>query len=252
MLPGAGRRDSPGMRRVALLLALALLASGCRKKSAPEFYDLESSYSVMVASDGDDAYGTAEMDRVLAALQAIPPDTIEGPKAAALVTTIQAERNRIAQEVAEREKALAAVDRPPDPMPPGPSLFPPPKDEADGGEVDAGLRKPWGGMTIAEFQQLYGACFVAGPKKTLPGQGEGTSFVVKDEPKCRAAFGVTDPSVDTFYVFVKDGLVAQTNERKPVEAPPEKKQPEPPPVEDAGQYLFIPGAPLPEHLRPPR
>jgi hypothetical protein len=236
------------MRRVAILLmVLAAAASGCRKKSAPQFYELQSTYTILSDRHGDDAYAMPEMDQVLAALEQIPADTVEGPKAATLVSKIKSERERLAREAKEREAAMAAAATPPTTMPTAPSLFPrepAPKPEA----VDAGgPTKPWGGMKVADLQKWFGSCFEQGPNKTLPGQPEGTTQQVKDDPKCRAAFGSTDPASTTFYVFVKDALVGQTTETRKVT---ETVKPSPPrPAGDAGTtgpFLVIPGAPAPE------
>lgn len=241
------------MRRVAILLLVLAAGTGCRKKTAPEFYGFESTYSIMVARDGDEAYATETMDQVLAGLEQIPADTVEGPKAAELAATIKRERARIAQEDKDREAALAAAEAPTPGPGPGPSLFPPPEPEEAPGAAAAdagGPQAPWGGMSSAEFTRLFGACFDAGPRKTLPGQPEGTTFVLKDEPKCRAQFKVADPSASLSFVFVKDALIGQTTEKKTTTETVKPAPPPPPEPEDAGVYLLIPGAPVPEELRP--
>jgi hypothetical protein len=239
------------MRRVAIhVLALVAALSGCRKKTAPEFYELEASHSILVARDGDEAYTSEEMDRVLEGLKKIPQDTVEGPRAAALIATINAERQRVEREAREHAAALAAAERPSLPPPESTSLFAPsPKGPAADTEgQDAGPptpTAPWGGMTVAEFQKLFGSCFMAGPPKTIPGHPEGVSFKVNDDPACRAKFGSTDSNTSTFFVFVKDALVGQTSEQKttiPGKAPP----PGPPIYLDGGSFLAIPGAPVPE------
>jgi len=238
------------MRRVAILLMLLAAASGCRKKTAPQFYELESTYSILVAREGDDAFAEPEMDRVLAGLEQIPADTVEGPKAASLVATIKAERDRAAREAKAREAALAAATAVPTSVPTAPSLFPKekPADTPPAEAPDAGApARPWGGMTTAELKQHFGACFVPGPNKTLPGQPEGTSMQVKDDPKCRASLGSVDPNSTTFYVFVKDALVGQVTEtRRAPEAAP-SKTPSAAEAADAGPttMMIIPGAPLP-------
>lgn len=247
------------MRRVAILLLGLLAVSGCRKKSAPEFYALESNYSILVARDGDDAYASEDMDTVLTGLKAINPEAVEGPKAAELAAKIEAERQRVAREAKAAADALAAAGRPAD-FPPGAStsLFPPePKTPEDAppaaAAVDAGRRKPYGGMPLADFQKLYGDCFDTGPAMTLPNQPEGTSMVLRDDAACRAEFGAADPDTKTYFVFVKDALVGQRSEKRTVKEiikEPAPAAPAPAAAADAGQYLLIPGAPLPEELRP--
>lgn len=240
------------MRRLAILLLGLLAVSGCRKKMAPEFYELESNYSIMVARDGDDAYASPDMDAVLAGLQKIPADTVEGPKAAALVATITAEKARVAREAKEAADALAAAAKIPEPPAPGPSLFPPPPSEP-APAVDAGPGappKPYQGMPMADFLKYYGECFVPGPARTIPGNPEGVSQQLKGDRKCRAEYNAVDPRTSVFFVFVKDGLVGQITETAP--AQPEKKA-APPPAVDAGNqtFLVVPGAPLPPELGGP-
>ncbi|MEW6430982.1 MAG: hypothetical protein AB1730_05680 [Myxococcota bacterium] len=248
------------MRRVAILLMGLLVVSGCRKKTAPEFYQLESSYSILVARDGDDAYVSDEMAQVLEGLKQISPDAVEGPKAAALVAKIQSERDRVEREAKAAEAALAAAGRPPE-SPPATSfsatptgLGDAPPAGADTGAADvadAARRKPWGGMSVAEFQRMYGDCFEAGSDKALPGQAPGTAMKVKDDAACRAEFGSSDPDTSVFYVFGKDGLAGQLSEKRTVKETVTQK-PAPTPV-DAGPstFLLIPGAPLPEGLQAP-
>lgn len=240
------------MRRLAILLLGLLAVSGCRKKMAPEFYELESNYSIMVARDGDDAYASPDMDAVLAGLQKIPADTVEGPKAAALVATITAEKARVAREAKEAADALAAAARPPEPPAPGPSLFPPPPSEPTPA-VDAGPGappKPYQGMPMEEFQKYYGECFEAGPAKTIPGNPEGVSLRVKDSRTCRAQYNAVDPRTSVFAVFVNGRFVGQLTENAPVVT--EKKGP-PLVAVDAGSkaFLLVPGAPLPPELGGP-
>jgi hypothetical protein len=243
-----------------------LVVAGCRKKSAPEYYALESDYSILVAREGDDAYASEDMDTILARLRAIDPDALEGPKAAELAAKIEAERQRVARETKEKEAAdaLAAVRRQAEfrpgvvtsaiqSEPQGPEGALP----AQVVDVDAGRRKPYGGMPRAEFEKLYGDCFDSGPAMTLPNQPEGSSMVLRDDAACRSEFGVADPATKTYFVFVKDALVGQRSETRTVKEvikEPASAAPAPPASAgppDAGQYLLIPGAPLPPQLGGP-
>lgn len=240
------------MRRLAILLLGLLAMSGCRKKSAPEFYELESNYSIMVARDGDDAYSSPDMDAVLAGLQKIPSDSVEGPRAAALVATIANERARVAREAKEVADALAAAARIPEPPAPGPSLFPPPPKDptADTDAGPAAPPKPYQGMSMADFQKYYGDCFVPGPPKTIPGNPEGVSLQIRDERGCRAQYNAADSRTRVFFVFVKEALVGQLTEQA---APEPEKKVVPAQVVDAGSqtFLLVPGAPLPQELGGP-
>ena len=98
------------MRAAAVALSLCLLLSGCRKKTAPEFYRLDGDYSVLVSREGDDAYGTPELTAIIAGLQAIPSDAVERPRAEALLAKIDAEAQRVKKERADT--AIAAVPKP--------------------------------------------------------------------------------------------------------------------------------------------
>src|SRR6185436_1608185 len=86
------------MRAAAVALSVCLLLSGCRKKSAREYYRLESDYSVLVSRDGDAAYDEPELATIIEGLNAIPADALERPKAEALLATIATETLRVRKD----------------------------------------------------------------------------------------------------------------------------------------------------------
>lgn len=234
---------------VVVLLCLAAALPGCRKKSAPQFYQLESTWSIMVARDGDDAYQDPVMDQVVTGLEQIPPDAIEGPKASELLAKIAGERARLAAEKAAAEKleAAAATERAS-----LPSLFEPPAaapaadPAAARAAVDAGPPRPFSGMTREAFQKAWGDCTEAAGELEVPGLGAMTGFAVQDRYACRQRLGVPE---DARHVFLfKDGkLKVERTEKVQPPAPP--KPAAPPPSEgtpDGGdRIMYVPGAPLP-------
>lgn len=99
-------RQSVVLLAVLAVLA-AMLATSCRQKSALEFYGLEADYNILVTRLGDAAFAEAEMTGIVLKLQAIPPDTIEAPKARALLEQYERATARIATEKRAAQQALA-------------------------------------------------------------------------------------------------------------------------------------------------
>src|SRR4051794_1886122 len=98
------------MRTLALICAL-LLVAGCHKpKPSLEYIEASGRYTSLTAELGDDAYADPEMTRLEDLLHKVPADSLDAQKAAELLAVIASERKRIADEAAEKEKAL----RPPD------------------------------------------------------------------------------------------------------------------------------------------
>ncbi len=221
------------MRKVLVLCVALLFVTGCRKKSVPEFYALESSAGLLVNRGGDDAWTSPEMDAVVTGLQAIPSGSLEAPRAAELLAKINAERARLAVETSERDRLQKErASRPP----PSLAVFdarPAPVEVAE--PVDAGPPpepKPTAGMPLAEFSKLFGACFKAGPPLEIPGAQKASSQLVLDTPPCRKRFGTREG--DTSYVFA-DGKFAGTRTSKStttitvIDAGPPPPPPPPPP-----------------------
>ncbi len=203
--------------RVGALVVIAGLAlSGCRKKSAPQYYQLESNVTILADRDGDDAWSGDEMTAALTALKAIDPEAVEGPRAQALITRIESERGRVEREKAAATQAAAVVT-------PRATvrLF----DEknagagTDGGAAgstpDASVPdRPFGGMALADFQKLFGGCMSAEGEQPVPGLGPAKVFSVKnDDAACRTRYGLPDDgSVKQTYAFKNDQLASQHTE----------------------------------------
>ena len=245
--------------RVLLLLCLlvAPLLSGC-KKSSPEFYKLESNQATLVAREGDDAWGSPEMDAIAAGLSAVPDDALEKPRAQALAAKIAAEKARV-----EAERVPAVKVAAPDPFagrfppPQAVEATPPPPEEpaeaaapSDGGE---GPTQPWPGMDEKSFVARFGACFGAGPAAALPDGKPASAYVLSGKPDCQKQFGVPNGVVS--YLFTEKGLWGKATETTQVRdagtillpQPPAPPVPAPPPP-----ILTTPGAPLPEGYENPR
>lgn len=200
------------MRLFALVSLAALVAlTGCRKKSAPEYYGWESNHSILVSRDGDEAYSSADMDAVVAGLQAIPADTVEGPKAAALLAKIAAERARIQAEAQEAAAPAAKEWVPPTIVA---SEVKPPTGEAPSVRDAGPPAAPWAGMSTAELIKYFGSCMKAGDKVTVPGLGEAETYVVQKTGDCEKKYGSNQPDTDTLFLFVKDRLTGQRTQTK--------------------------------------
>ena len=237
------------MRFLSLLcVVLALSAfSGCRKKTSPEFYKLEADQSILIARDGDDAYGSPELARIITALQALPDNVVEKERATALATKLSAEVARVAAA-----RPVADAPKPPPTDPYAGRLqgvgSAPQAIEAPAEEVDAGPpTEPWTGMDEKTFASVFGKCFAKGP----PAQWRNTpatTQVLNASADCQKAMGTTGGV--TSYLFVDGGVVGKMVETtvvrdggvsveetvRPPAAPPDAGEP----------ILTIPGAPLPE------
>lgn len=238
--------------RVLLLLCVSMvLLTGCRKKSSPEFFKLEADQSILVSRDGDEAWVSAEMNTILAGLQAIPEDALEKPRATALVQKITAEQARVESErvkippkAAPQPNPFAATPTEPTPPPPEePEETPPAADQPDAGEPT----QPWSGMEEKVFVARFGRCFAAPTKATLPDGRSATSYALNASPDCQKQHGV--PSAVISFLFTDKGLWGKATETTqirdagtillpPPPAPP--VPPAPPPI------ITTPGAPLPE------
>lgn len=240
--------------RVLLLLCVleALLLSGCRKKSSPEFYKLESQQSVLISRDGEDAYVSDEMAGVISALQAIPEDALEKPRATELAAKLSAEQARILAERAAAAKPRPPPDQaappPPPPPPPEPAAAAeaPPADQPDGGPPPPA--QPWAGMEEKVFQERFGKCFAAGAKATLPDGKPATRYALNPGADCQKQYGgANEPGLS--YLFTDKGLWGKSNETTTVvdagriTIPGVPPPPPPPPGPD---IITTPGAPQPE------
>ncbi len=233
------------MRRLVFLVMLvAVLSAGCRKKHSMEFGLYKADFTSLVDRNGDDAYLTPEMDAVVEKLKTVNPETVEAAEAQALVARIASEKSRVQSDKEAKAKAVAEAAK----APPAPA-FPPSEptkldqvgvipnlDAVDAGAAaDAGVKpeaRPEGGMTEAAFRAAFGACFEAARPVPLP-TGPAQAYQVKDRPDC-AKYGA--PTVSYYFVGGKLGgtlteekakapaAPAPGEESKKTEAPPPKPQ----------------------------
>lgn len=91
-----------GARWPLATLILGLAVAGCRAKSAPEYHQAESDYSILLMRLGDDAYSDPQLESVIARLRAIPSNALEASRASELLAKIELETKRIAAEKAEK------------------------------------------------------------------------------------------------------------------------------------------------------
>jgi hypothetical protein len=217
---------------------------GCRKKTAPQFYELESKYSVSLARDGDDAYATPEMDQLVTGLSAIGEDTVEGPKAKQLVETIERERERLRREKDEAQRAIQPTVVPT--LPPEPVKNPGAGAGVPEAAVDAGKpSEPYGNMPLAEFRALFGACMVEVGSVDLTGKpGKGLGFTTQDSAQCKSQLHQDDATKVT-YVFADERLTERKIERT-VQTIIDAGRPAPvPEANKADAVPYVPGMPTP-------
>lgn len=191
-----------------LIVGLALLVSGCGKKSSKEYFEAQRRYDSLVTQEGEDAYLTVEMKQISDALAAVPPRALEYERAQALVAKIATERTRLEQE-------RAAVRVPTNDDPPRMPNLPPSlltKQEVQGAvldEADAGLNElPVAGMLEALFKERYRSCITGPEQLPIDGQGLVPAYKVDESSACMKKLGVSGP---TRFFFIKGGLAGQVN-----------------------------------------
>ncbi len=227
-----------------LTLSLCLVLSGCRKKSAPEFYLLEAEYASLTTNEGDAAWSSAEMASIVARLNAIGPDMLEKPRAQALVAQIAAEQARAQQARA----AAPAVEAPPN-VEARYAAFAAARSEEQRQEetrraeaADAGRTptEPWKGMSEAEFVKHFGDCHTPGGTVPLPGGRDASSQLVKSTDACIARFGTR--GYETRWVFDTNGLDGKLTQQSSSERSTtiiDAGPPPPPPEPEAPSIVFL-------------
>lgn len=240
--------------RVALLACVLLCSAltGCKKKTSPEYYRLEGEHSVLVSREGDVAYETTEMENIIAGLRAIPADTVEKPRAEALLGAIAAEQARV-----QREKAVVVA--PPPGVDDVNARFAAMKAQRDAqplpnaatGAADAGPQvptEPYKGMLEVDFIKVFGSCYERGAPVPLGDGGLSTSMKLRADKKCQDQYGT--PGATTRWLFGHDGLYArlvetQTTQPIVVDAGAGEQTTKPSPPPESRPILVLPGAPQP-------
>jgi hypothetical protein len=220
-------------RFLAVVLLLAL--TGCaRKEPSPEYTRASERFNKLYAKELDDAYVDPAIHEVEALLEKVPADSLDAQAAAQLLNRIRTNRARIEQAAKDREKAMANANAAPTFS--GPSVIPPPAPPQTGHTAppppDAGPPSaPTAGMSMREFNRLFGDCFeLAGPVE-VNGRGPRDSYTMVDSDRCRSAMpGLTNSIVlaDSETVM---GLVPKSALRRTL---PDGGAPPPPAPPDAG------------------
>lgn len=234
-----------------LVVLLALVASSCRKKTWSEYYQLDGQQSVLVARDGEGAYESPEMDKIITALNAAPENVKEHDQALALAARLSAARDRVkAERAAVKDTVVTGA---PPVMPsttdlPSTDTPPPPPTEPVADAVDAGPSFPAMGMSLETFTAAFGKCFTAGPAVTTQDGKPAASQQVKAEPDCFARYAAGEKATsEVLFVFANGKLTGtriteRTEKSETVKVPAKQTEPI---ILDAGVVgvLAIPGMP---------
>jgi hypothetical protein len=182
-----------GMTRLGLLLALAavLWTGACaRKEPSAEFSRASERFNKLYAQQLDDAYLDPGMHEVEGLLQRVPPDSLDGPAAQALLKRIQEGRARMEQNARERAQASAAALTPPTisgatvgSSPPATTAAARPAPSPDAGAPSG----PHAGMSTRDFNRFFGDCFESAGPVEVTGRGVRDSFALADSGRCRSA-----------------------------------------------------------------
>ncbi|HEY3587119.1 MAG TPA: hypothetical protein VGK85_08200 [Myxococcaceae bacterium] len=219
-----------------LAVVLLLVLTGCaRKEPSPEYTRASERFNKLYAKELDDAYVDPAIHEVEALLEKVPADSLDAQAAAQLLNRIRTNRSRIEQAAKDREKAMANARTAPTFS--GPSVIPPPTPPQTGHASaappqDAGPPSaPTAGMSMRDFNRLFGDCFeLAGPVE-VNGRGPRDSYTMLDSDRCRQAMpGLTNSLVlaDSETVM---GLVPKSALRRTL---PDGGAPPPPAPPDAG------------------
>ena len=199
------------MNRILLLIALALLSSGCRKAlPSPDYIEASNRYTSLLVLHGDDAFSRPEMDEVNAQLGRVLPKSSDYTAAQALIATIASERQRVA--TASAKAAIVA----PTPTPVFPDL---PQARVEQQVVEEVAKPPpttdeFGrGALFAPLVAKYPGCLLSTGSITLlssdGGSNDAEGFELHDSAHCRTRIPVLVAAV----ALVQDGKIAQLSPR---------------------------------------
>jgi hypothetical protein len=218
-----------------LAVVLLLVLTGCaRKEPSPEYTRASERFNKLYAKELDDAYVDPAIHEVEALLEKVPADSLDAQAAGQLLNRIRTNRSHIEQAAKDREKAMANANAAPTFS--GPSVIPPPTpsgtSHAAAPPPDAGPPSaPTAGMSMRDFNRLFGDCFEQAGPVEVNGRGPRDSYTMVDSDRCRRAMpGLTSSIVlaDSETVM---GLVPKSALRRTL---PDGGAPPPPAPPDAG------------------
>ena len=239
--------------RLALAAALCALALGCTQNTvgppSPEFKRAAEKYNQLIAKDGlTEVFNDPDLPAVLALLDRVPADSVNADAAKKLRGDISAGMAE-AQKTAAARAAVAVEAAKPTQGPtltlPEPEAPPTPVAAATDAGAPPVINGPTPGMSAAEFQSKFGACFNKDTAFVDDKGVQGDAYVLV--PTCAAKY----PALATQMVLVAGGKVtglvpqsaivsrtqltlgkATTTEKPPPPPPapvPQPQEPPPPP-----------------------
>jgi hypothetical protein len=178
------------------------------------------------------------MDEVIALLQRVPSESVDGPAAQDLLKKIQDGRAeaRARADALKKDMDVLHAEPPPNAFaaaaPRPPELAPAAAPGADAG-VDAGPAEPASGMSLADFNRQWGDCFEAGKQVNVVGVGLRDTYALKGYNRCRDAL----PGFDERLVIVDRNQVLGVVARSSVQevAVDSGPPPAPPPAAPGAQ-----------------
>jgi hypothetical protein len=195
--------------RIAVLLALALLAPGCRKSRLPSeaYRQARAQHVELLGHYAEDGYDRPEAEAILGLLEQVPADSADAEAAAELKTRILAGQKRLSERRAAQDKALAAAGPITD-VPTGGSAVGAGGAPAGGGEPAAPRIAP--GMKLDDFKAAFGDCFESKTSLNVTGVGgpdagpkPGEAWGVKETKECQERHAAEAKS----YVVFTEGVL---------------------------------------------
>ncbi len=181
------------LRLLAVGLLVASLAA-CPKRREPsaDFSRASEAFSRLYARELDDAFLDPALRDIEALLGHVPEDSLDAQAAADLRARIVQGRTRMQKVITDRQAASAAALAPPafnaanTRSAPAAAPAPAPRPQADAG---TGVpTQPTAGMSVRDFNRLFGDCFQAAGPVTVIGRGQRDTWTLSDASGCQTRF----------------------------------------------------------------
>ena len=250
--------DEMSIRRIAIL---CLALSACRRAPSgpdPNYEQASKLYQQLYVSQLDDAYGDPQMDKVVSLLKKVDGSSADADAAQAMLHAIEAGRERLAKERADREKMAAAAAA--SATSPQVNIDPSAFLAASAAAIDAGApQDPYGsGALVSDINAQSGGCLTDYEPFNEQGTGvSGTVYRVVPTSNCAGKL----PGFVGQAVLVVGGRVyrriqdpnppkAEAPAARPDAGQPQQQARARPPSGDAGApsefYIVVPGGPQPD------